>query len=161
VAREELPPWFAEVKSCHAEGLNFKLHPRRVLADAGEFDAEHRRLTDLSMQLWLWLEDRRLNQNFPSTTDYALSDFDKCPESPAWRNCLLSLRTFGPGAILKPVSFRYPRGRLFNALALLLWNTETTFQPRVLRRLQRELHSEASDWVGLVSAFKQIWPHYG
>jgi hypothetical protein len=29
-----------------------------------EFDLEHRRLTELAMQLWLWLEGRRLNNVF-------------------------------------------------------------------------------------------------
>jgi hypothetical protein len=161
LAPDELPFWFAGVKACHAPGLMFKLHPRRVIADADEFSAEHRRLTDLAMQLWLWLEDRRLQKQFHSASNYALSDVNKSPETSALSNYLLSLRTFGPGAFLKPVSFRYPRGRLFNALALLLWNTEAPLQPRILRRLQHELQTDASDWAGLVNAFKRIWPHYG
>jgi len=159
--REDLPPWFAEINACHASGLMFKLHPRRFPGDADEFDDEHRRLTNLAMQLWLWLEDRRLQKRFLSASDYALNDIDKCPEVSAWRNYLLSFRTFGPGALLNPISFRYPRGRLFNALALLLWNAETVLPPRIVRRLQRELQTDASDWATLVSAFKRIWPRYG
>jgi hypothetical protein len=113
------------------------------------------------MELWLWLEGRRLRQRFLSASDYAVSAVDKCPETSAWRNYLLCLRTFGPKAAVAPVSRRYPRERLFHALALLLWDAEEVSQPCFLRRLQQELQTDALDWAGLVSVFKQIWPFYG
>jgi hypothetical protein len=160
-ASEELPPWLPEVQSHHAAGLAFKLHPRRVSKTVDEFALEHRRLTELAMQLWLWLEGRRLNQRFLSASDYALSDVDKCPETLAWRNYFLSLRTFGPKATLEAMSCRYPRERLFHALALLLWDADVAAQPRLLRRLRQELQTDAPDWAGLVDVFKRIWPSYG
>ena len=158
---EELAPCLPEVQAHHGAGLLFKLYPQRVSKGVGEFDSEHRRLTELAMRLWLWLERRRLGQPFHSASDYALSDVAKCPEKPAWRNFILSLRTFGPKASLEAMSWRYPRERLFNSLALLLWNANATDQPRLLRKLQQELQTDALDWAGLVSVFKRVWPRYG
>jgi hypothetical protein len=158
---EERPLWLPEVQAHHGAGLVFKLHPRVGSKTVDEFDLEHRQLTGLALRVWLWLESRRLNQRFLSASNYALSDVDKCSGTPAWRNYLLSLRTFGPKATLKSLSCRYPRGRLFDALALLLWDAELTFQPRLLRRLQQLLQTDAPDWTGLVGAFKRIWPRYG
>jgi hypothetical protein len=62
---------------------------------------------------------------------------------------------------LEAMSWRYPRERLFNSLALLLWNANATDQPRLLRKLQQELQTDALDWAGLVSVFKRVWPRYG
>jgi hypothetical protein len=161
LAEEDLPPWLPEVQAHHGAGLVFKLHPCRAPKTADEFDLEHRQLTDLALRVWLWLEGRRLNQRFLSASDYALSDVDKCSGTPAWRNYFLSLRTFGLKATLESMSCRYPRGRLFNALALLLWDAQVAAQPRHLHRLQQELQTDASDWSDLVGVFKQIWPGYG
>jgi hypothetical protein len=157
----ELRPWLPELKAHHAAGLVFKLHPRRAALAPHEFFLEHRRLSELAMQLWLWLEGRRLKHHFDTVNEYALSPVDKQPGTRGWRNYLLSLRTFGPKAAAKAVSVRYPRERLFNALTLLLWNAEGAGQPRILRRLQQELQTDALDWASLVSVFKRIWPRYG
>jgi hypothetical protein len=157
----QLPSWLPEVQACHEAGLAFKLHPCRISKSVEEFDLEHRQLTELARRIWLWLEGRRLRQPFVSVSEYALSDMDKCPGTSAWQNYLLSLRTFGPKAMLEAMSCRYPRGRLFNALALLLWNAEAASKPRTLRRLQQELQTDASDWGGLVCVFKRIWSCYG
>jgi hypothetical protein len=158
---EDLPDWLPVVQAHHGAGLVFKLHPSGKFKPVKEFDLEHRQLTELALQVWLWLESRRLNQRFLSASEYAFSDVDKCSGTPAWRNYLLSIRTFGPQATLKTLSCRYPRGRLFNALALLLWDAEFTAHPPLLRRLQQLLQTEAADWTGLVGAFKRIWPCYG
>jgi hypothetical protein len=160
-AAEELHPWLPEIQAHHGAGLVFKLHPRRASKPMHEFDLEHRRLTELAMQLWLWLEGRRLKQRFLSASDYALSDVDKCPGTSAWRNYCLNLRTFGPKATLEALSCRYPRERLFNALALLLWDAEEAARPPFIRWLQEELQTDAPDRAGLVNVFKRIWPCYG
>jgi hypothetical protein len=161
LAAEASFAWLPEIQAHHRSGLVFKLHPHRASKTVDEFYVKHRQLTELAMQLWLWLEGRRLQCRFRSTSDYALSDVDKCPETSAWRNYLLSLRAFGPKATLKAISCRYPRERLFNALALLLWNEEMVEKPSVLRRIQKELETDASDRAGLVSVFQRIWPRYG
>jgi len=126
-----------------------------------EFSLEQRRLTELALRVWLWLESRRLQKSFQDASDYARSDVDKCPGGPIWRNLLLSLRTFGFTAALHPLSWQYPRGRLFHALSLLLWDAENLAQPRLLKRVQQNLHTNAPDWSSLLHVFKRIWPQYG
>ncbi len=85
----------------------------------------------------------------------------KCPQAAPGRNFLLNLRTFGLGSVLDPITWRYPRERLFNTLPLLLWNGELSTHPELKRHLQRQLQTDASDWTGLVSAYKEVWPSYG
>jgi hypothetical protein len=155
------PLCIQDVQAHHGAGVVFKLHPRRATRSVAEFDLEHGQLSALALQLWLWLEGRRLQKSFRSASDYALNDMDKCPGTKAWKNYLLSLRTFGQKATVEAGSWRYPRERLFNALALLLWQAEGVAQSQILCRLQRELQTNAPDWVALVNVFKGIWPRYG
>jgi len=61
---DEMLPWLPEIQAHHEAGLQFKLHPRRVCKSVAQFEAEHRRLTKLALQLWLWLEGRRLKERF-------------------------------------------------------------------------------------------------
>ncbi|HWH68162.1 MAG TPA: hypothetical protein VNT26_02145, partial [Candidatus Sulfotelmatobacter sp.] len=93
--------------------------------------------------------------------EYAFSRLAKCSETPRWRNYLLNLKTFGLKAALDPMACRYPRERLFNALPLLLWNGEMTAEPQIACYLKRQLQAGASDWTGLVAAYKHVWPSYG
>ena len=157
----EAPPDFSEIKKHHSAGLAFKLHPCRSSALADEFDALHRELSHLSSRLWLWLESIRLQEPFLTARDYSLYRSNKCPESAAWRNFLLNLKTFGFKALHDALAWRYPRERLFNALPLLLWDTETPPEPGLQRLLQKQLHTAASDWAGWVAAYKNLWPSYG
>ena len=157
----DMSPWMAEIRAHHLTGTEFKLHPKVTSKSVEEFEVEHRQLTALARRLWLWLESRRLKQSFESVSEYALSTVEKCPETSSWRNFLLSIRTFGFKAFSEASSFRYPRERLFNALALLLWDVDVTSKPRLLRRLQQLLHTDAPDWAGLVGVFKRVWPAYG
>jgi hypothetical protein len=153
--------WLDEVRSHHAAGTMFKLHPRQTWQSAAAFAREHREISELTLQLWLWLESRRLNRRFISARDYAFSPAEKWPGASRWRNVLLNIRAFGLQALLNPLGWRYPRERLLNALTLLLWTGAGADQPRVIERVQQELHTGAADWTGLVGAYKQIWPNYG
>jgi hypothetical protein len=157
----EPPPNFSEIKKHHHAGVAFKLHPSRSYGCTEEFQALHRELSHLSSQLWFWLESIRLQEAFFAPRDYSLYRFTKCPESRAWRNCLLNLKTFGLKAISDVLAWRYPRERLFNALALLLWEPEASHEPTIRHLLQKQLHTRASDWSGWVAAYKNIWPNYG
>jgi hypothetical protein len=157
----EVLPWLPAVQEEHEAGLEFKLHPRRDSRSLEEFAREHRRLTALALQFWLWLENQRLQQHFSSAADYALSPVDKCPEMPAWRNCFVNVRAFGWQTLVSGAAWRYPRARLCNVLALLLWHAEGAAQRPFLRRLQEDLRTDAPDWAGLVNVFKQSWPRYG
>jgi hypothetical protein len=157
LALSEPPPKFPEIKKHHDVGVAFKLHPRRSRGHANQFEPLHRELSRLASDLWFWLESIRLQKPFFTPRDYSCYRSTKCPESPAWRNYLLNLKTFG----LNAISDRYPRERLFNALPLLLWEAEATAEPSLRRLLQKQLHTAASDWAGWVAAYKNIWPNYG
>jgi hypothetical protein len=157
----ESMPWLETVKAHHKAGVEFKLQPRQISKPISEFEQERRDLCALALQVWLWLENRRLGCNFESVRDYAFHRRAKCPGTSPWRNYLLSLRSFGAKAALVPLSLRYPRERLFNALSLLLWNGEIAKEPQTVRHLQRQLATNAADWPGFVTAYKKIWAHYG
>ena len=128
VADEDLP-WLPEVQRQHGEAVEFKLHPRRGTASSTELQKQHAKLTALGLQLWLWLEWRRLKRSFASARDYALCPINKCPEANAWRNRLVNVKTFGPSAFFAPRASRYPRERLLHTLALLLWEAATFETP--------------------------------
>jgi hypothetical protein len=154
-------PFSERVLGHHASGARFKLHPLRVVKSPQEFALQHRQLTDLALEVWLWIENFRLQTNFTTIEEYALSPLAKCSGSNSWRNILLNLRTFGAAATLDKYSPRYPRERLLNALPLLLARDEATAERKTRSHLQRQLHTQADDWQGLVCAYKQVWSCYG
>jgi hypothetical protein len=133
----------------------------RVVKSPQEFALQHRDLTGLALDVWLWIENFRLKTNFATIEQYALSPLAKCSGGSSWRNILLSLRTFGAAATLDKYSPRYPRERLLNALPFLLANGEGAAERNTRRHLQRQLHTRANDWQGLVCAYKQVWSYYG
>jgi hypothetical protein len=145
----------------HACGVEFKLHPSRLVKSVPDFQEEHRELTELALQVWLWVENRRLTTRFTTIEQYAFSPLTKCSGTSMLKNVLLSLRTFGPGATLDRYSPRYPRERLMNALPLLLSGGEPAAQSEARRHLQRQLHTHAEDWPGFVQAYKRVWSFYG
>lgn len=157
----ESRPWLRQVQALHRKGVEFKLRPRRGCKSAVELQAEHSEIAELALQVWLWLEARRLNCEFSNASEYAFYEAQKCAETSVWKNWLLNVRTFGLPAVLESYGRRYPRERLFNALSLLLWVGEENRRPQETRLLQRQLHCRAYDWAGLVKAYKQIWPQYG
>ncbi|MDB6020647.1 MAG: hypothetical protein JWQ04_504 [Pedosphaera sp.] len=157
-----LLPDLAEVRRHHAEGVEFKLHPRRgCTRSKSEFELLFTELHSLGRQLWLWSESRRLNHAFASARDYALAGVGKCPETPAWRNGLLGLKTFGARALLDGRLFRYPRERLFDALCLLLWDEDAVNEPALMQRLQNHLSARSACWQDLMLAYRCLWENYG
>jgi len=158
------PPWLTDVRRYHAMGVDFKLHPKRIVKSLEEFKAEHEQISQVANRVWLWLEGRRLNRSFETAREYAMSDISKCDSpaerrhSQAWRNVLLNARTFGAKGVLDK-AMRYPRERLLNALPLLLWE-EPLNDLRVKYFLQKELRTAASDWQGFVTAYKAVWPKF-
>lgn len=150
-----------QVLQHHASGVSFKLRPSRLVKSVPEFQEEHRELTDLALQVWLWVENRRLNTHFTTIEQYAFSPRTKCSGTSVLKNVLLSLRTFGPGAALDRCSPRYPRERLMNALPLLLASGEPAAHYQARRHLQQQLHTHAEDWPGFVQAYKRVWSCYG
>jgi len=153
-------PWLDDVKRRHATGVQFKLHPRRGPESLDGLGARHAELSKLALQVFLWIEQRRLNQSFVSARDYALNFADKCPETRPWRNCLVNAVAFGPEILLTKQALRYPRERLFNSLALLLWEPALLIDSKLLRRVQGELRTSVRMLPALVEAFRSLWVRF-
>jgi hypothetical protein len=153
--------WLRQIRTLHRKGTEFKLRPQRISKSVAEFKAEHTEIAGLALEVWLWLEARRLNCEFANPLEYALHRAQKCAGTSVWKNLLLNVRTFGPRAVFDSYARRYPRERLFNALSLLLWHAEPTTGRKETFHLQRQLRTDAYDWAGLVQAYKQLWPPYG
>lgn len=149
--------WAEPVKQWHAEGVEFKLHPTCSPEPRETLSFAHEQLAEFGRKLWLWLEAKRLGTTFLSTRNYALSTTDKCPERGSLYNRLVNLRAFGPVGVL---CRRYPRQRLFHALALLLWERAAAPDPKMIARAQRELRTSAHDFPGLVSAYWNLWTRF-
>jgi hypothetical protein len=144
----------------HSEGVEFKLHPRRLTRSATEFRAEDEALSAVAAELWLWLESRRLNRSFASLREYALAARPGDPESFSLRNYALNARAFGLGALFDPLSRFYPRERLLSSLPLLLHQPDVTDKPLLRAHLRKQLRTQASDWSEFVHAYKQLWSNY-
>jgi hypothetical protein len=161
LAQRLAPSWSLPVIQKHAEGLAFKFHPWKWQNSRGEFEREHASLWALAAEVWLWIENSRLGRNFSNATEYALDREPKFKFGVAWENLLRNGRTFGVIGLLNGQACRYPRERLFSTLPLLLSMQEFSHEPNVLQHLQRQLCDTASDWRGLVDAYKYAWQSYG
>ena len=153
-------PHLEDITRHHAEGVEFKLHPQRSVQSLEELRDRHAELAALGRDLWLWLEDQRLQRDFSSPRDYAASAVDKCPETSAWRNRLVRGRRFGLRAALASGAGRYPRQSLFHSLALLLWEEEAPNDARLREILSRELRSESTNFGGWVGAYEALWRNF-
>ncbi len=157
IARLEPSPWHDTLLRLHAAGVEFKLHPDETTLPRHALAVMHAEATELLRQCWLWLETRRLGVAFASARAYAQSPLDKCPGTPRGRNVLMNLRTDGFRPHLRPRPWRHPRQRIFHALALLLWDTTAVTTAATLAQLQRELHTPAADFAGLIRAYAACW----
>jgi hypothetical protein len=153
-------PRLAEVKCHHGAGVEFKLHPHRTTSSRPALQKWHQEISQLALELWLWLETRRLDGTFASAQDYALSPRPKCPETKWWRNYLVNLKAFGPRRLLPRDAARYPRERILEALSLLLWEPKTCADPPLLRHVQSALHTSASTFPELVQAYRALWHRF-
>lgn len=145
----------------HSAGVRFKLHPNREQKALEQFKSEHRALTNLALEEWLWIENKRLKTSFSDCRQYSFSDVDKCAVGGFWRNLLLNMRTFGATTTFDRNAARYPRQRLLNALPLLLSDDRAAIRADTRRYLQAQLHTGAQDWTDLVAAYKRLWSCYG
>jgi hypothetical protein len=158
-AREDCP-LTAKALPHHACGVAFKLHPSRSLAPREELLLAQARLMAFALELWLWLESRRLEKSFPSPWDYVSNPVNKCNETAPSRNLLLNLAVFGREALGTGKLFHYPRERLLETLPLLLWESEALRQPERLRFVQNRLRTEARDFPDLVQAYAGLWSRF-
>ncbi len=148
-------PWLPQARVQHAQGLEFKLHPHRALASPATLQRQHEELAALGLQIWLWLESHRLGQPFLSARAYGLSPLNKCPETNPRRNRLVNAQVFGPATLFKREAGRYPRERLLNSLAILLWE-KRELDPELTRRLQSQLKVQTTGWGYFVGAYQSL-----
>ncbi len=113
--------WLEEVRSRHAAGLKFKLHPVRSTAPRAALLARQAAVAALGLKVWLWHEQRRLGVRFASARDYAGSRLDPCPETRPHRNLLVNLKISGLWSLFTSDPRRHPRERALRTLCLLLW----------------------------------------
>ena len=152
--------WREVICRHHADGVVFKLHPVRSAASREILAQQHVELSGLARQFWLWLENRRLGTDFITPREYALSTTDKCPETSLLRNLFVNARTFGGARAFQIRSVRYPRQRLLHSLCLLLWEDQALNDASMLRALQQDLNTRATDFAGLVDAYEQLWHRF-
>jgi hypothetical protein len=155
LATQENLPWLPQARLHHAQGLEFKLHPHRTLTSPATLQRQHEELAGLGLQIWLWLESHRLGQPFVSASAYALSPLNKCPETNPWRNRLVNAMIFGSTSSFKKEAGRYPRERLLNSLAILLWE-KRELDPELTRRLQNQLNVQTTAWMDFVGAYQSL-----
>jgi hypothetical protein len=149
-------PWLADLLRHHEIGVEFKLHPYTSTESAAALRKDHSDLVTLAGKVFLWLEQRRLETSFASHRDYAFSEVPKHPDTRAFRNALINARAFG----FRSVSNRYPRERLLESLALLLWTPDAISDPEALAKLQRDLVTSEKTFAGLVQSYRKIWNRF-
>jgi hypothetical protein len=149
-------PWLGELLRNHAIGVEFKLHPYASTESREALLKERAQIAALAGKVFLWLEERRLGRSFLSHREYSFSAVRKHPDTRALRNALINMRAFGP----RHASARYPRERLLEALALLLWTPEAISDRAALRKLQTDLMTRETTFAGLVEAYRKIWNRF-
>lgn len=157
LADGEPSPWLDAVLRHHVAGVEFKLHPVAGGIARDPLIALHREVTALALQCWLDLEARRLGRAFPSARAYAGDARDKLPGRPRLRNFLLNLQADGFRLRLHPSPWRHPRQRIFNSLALLLWEPAAFTDPELLSRLGTELKAHAATPGEWIAAYRALW----
>jgi hypothetical protein len=157
LARIESIPWLHDVCRHHGVGVDFKLHPQRSNASREELREMHAAVVALAEKVWLWTEDWRLRAKFGAPRGYALCSRNKLPHTRPTRNALLTLKSFGWRALLEPRGRCHPRERVFHALALLLWDREALTRSDTRARLQSELRTDATDFAGMMRAYRELW----
>lgn len=156
----ENPLWLEAVRREHAAGVEFKLRPHRSRRTAAELEKDWGRISQLACRVWLWVESRRLEINFGSPMNYACHPAPKCPGPRPWRNWLVNVRRLGARGMIGRRSLRYPRERLLRSLPVLLWQPGMLANVHVRKRLQRELHTSATDETGLLAAYLRLWEFF-
>lgn len=152
-----LPKWCEQLIPWHEQAVAFKLRPTRSTATRAELAARWAELAPRALQVWLWLEERRLARAFPDARHYALDLQPKFSAASSPREFAARLWQNGADGLLAGEALRAPRERLVRALALLLWEPEALSSPRLLTRLQRELRTDAVALPAFVRAYRTHW----
>ena len=144
-----------KIRAWHEEGLAFKLRPQKQIHSLETLRQRQIELTKVSGNIWLWIENKRLGSNNASLKHYASERLNKFPDASNVKNALLHFKSFGLGW---PWSMRYPRERLYHALAWLLWEKES---PENLHKANQALRASSIDREALIKRYEQLWERFG
>lgn len=149
------PPDWQKLIDWHAEGVEFKLHPRHRHPSLSTLEQTQEELADVWMRTFFWLESARLERSFGTVADYAHYRGRLFPGTNPMRNVALHCRDrIRRGAAL-PGMFDYPRATLQRALVLLLAPGAN------LEQVGRLLGSKGlKSLPGLQDAYERWWRYY-
>lgn len=118
----DVPAGWARIVAWHQEGVAFKLRPRHRATEAGALAAAQAELTAAWLEVFLWVEGRRLGRVFATGEAYARGAGRLFPDTPAWRNAALNARDRLKRGEALPVRgwADYPRAALQRALVAAL-----------------------------------------
>ena len=110
------PPGWDRIKAWHAEGVAFKLRPRHRARNLGELAAAQAELTAAWLEVFLWVEGRRLGRQFVGPVNYSGAGGRLFPGTSRMRNLALHLRDRLKRGEALPGWTDYPRAALQRAL---------------------------------------------
>ncbi len=151
------PPDWAQLVRWHAAGVEFKLRPRHTDLTRAALEASQAEFAAVWRRTFLWLETRRLGQEWPTARAYATAPSRLFPQVPAWRGLLLHARDRLRRGGALPGWCDYPRAALQRALVLLV-ETDATAADRA--RAARLLGANETGWPALEAAYVRWWRWY-
>jgi len=110
------PSNFGKLQRWHGQGVQFKLRPRHAHPDVSALAAENDELTAVWLDVFLWLESRRLGATLRTGSDYLAHRGDMFPGTSWGRNLLLHARDRVRRGSALPGWTEYPRAALQRAL---------------------------------------------
>jgi hypothetical protein len=118
----DTPPGWARIVAWHAEGVAFKLRPRHRERTAAELAGDQAGLTAAWLEVFLWVEGRRLGKVFSGAAGYVEFKGRLFPETPRLRNAALHARDRMRRGEALPMGGwpDYPRAALQRALVAAL-----------------------------------------
>lgn len=160
VATESLavPPDWGRLQAWHAEGVEFKLHPCHRAGGVAALEVAQAELAAAWKTTFLWLEQRRLGREFPSTEAYATTSSRLYPETSALRNVLLHGRDRQARGGGLPGWRDYPRAALQRALVRLI-DPAVEPDPKAVSQALGVVPVAAS-WPELEAPYARWWAYY-
>jgi len=158
VKLEQIPHGKA-ILTQHRKGVEFKLSPWHSNKITENTRTTFDEMSELMKSIWLWLEGRRLNDDFQCVENYVFSSKFKCDENQYLKNSWLNLSALGLCS-LGPKMIRYPRERLLNTFPILLWVRDCVDKQSHLVRIQRQLQTNSNRWDDLVHEYQHLWHRF-
>ncbi|MBV9463091.1 MAG: hypothetical protein JO317_02580 [Verrucomicrobiae bacterium] len=152
----ERPPMWEEIRLLHGAGVAFKLRPRHDLLDEHELKRRQEQLRQVWASTFLWIESKRLGQNFADLKTYSKHSGRILPEFPAWKNVLMRVRDWARYRQTLPHWTDYPRGVLQRALAEFLAASELPWRAGAAARLG----SVDKDPAEALRRYRTWWARY-